>query len=263
MLLFLSKLLPPLLYPLGLTCVLLGVALLSRQRWPRVAQTAIALGLAILLISSSPWTAYWLVSSLEQRHIPAGPLPPAAAIVVLGGGTKPALPPRPGVDLAEAGDRILYGAQLYREGKAPWLVLSGGRIDWMGGGRSEVADMAELAMLFGVPASAILQDTASFNTYQNAVNVRQILAAKGIQRVLLVTSALHMPRALLIFQRQGLDPIAAPTDFLYTDADRALWRTQPRVVLLNFLPDAEALAKTTRAIKEYVGMAVYRVFGWL
>lgn len=263
MLLFLSKLLPPLIYPLGLTCVLLGVALFSRRRWPRIADAAIALGWAILLISSSPWTALWLVSSLEQQHVPVGPLPSAAAIVVLGGGTKPALPPRPGVDLAEAGDRVLYGAQLYQAGKAPWLVLSGGRIAWMGGGQSEAADMADLARRLGIPASAILLDTESFNTYQNAVNVRRILAEKGVQQFLLVTSAMHMPRAMLIFQRQGLDPIAAPTDFLYTDADRALGRTQPQAFLLSWLPDADALAKTTRALKEYIGIAVYRGLGWL
>lgn len=263
MLLFISKLLPPLIYPLGLSCVLLGVALFSWRRWPRVAQAAIALGLTVLLISSSPWTALWLVSSLEQRHIPVGPLPQVEAIVVLGGGTKPALPPRPGVDVAEAGDRILYGAQLYRAGKAPWLVLSGGRASWMGGGRSEAADMAEMAIALGVPASAILQDTDSLNTYHNAVNVQRILAEKGLQHILLVTSAMHMPRALLIFQRQGLDPIAAPTDFLYTDADRVLWRTEPQALLLNCLPDAEALARTTRALKEYVGIAVYRGLGWL
>lgn len=123
--------------------------------------------------------------------------------------------------------------------------------------------MAELAIALGVPATAILQDTESLNTYQNAVNVQQILAAKGLQRILLVTSAMHMPRSLLIFQHQGLDPIAAPTDFLYTDADRALWRTEPQALLLNCLPDAEALAKTTRALKEYLGIAVYRGLGWL
>jgi uncharacterized SAM-binding protein YcdF (DUF218 family) len=65
--------------------------------------------------------------------------------------------------------------------------------------------MAEIAQTMGVPASAILQDPDSHNTYQNAVNVRKILDAKGIKGpVLLVTSAMHMTRSLLIFKRQGI-----------------------------------------------------------
>jgi uncharacterized SAM-binding protein YcdF (DUF218 family) len=71
--------------------------------------------------------------------------------VVLGGATKPAFAPRPTVDLSEEGDRVLYGAQLYREGKAPLVIASGGRISWRGGGPSESADMAEILKTLGCP----------------------------------------------------------------------------------------------------------------
>jgi len=74
--------------------------------------------------------------------------------VVLGGATKSAFFPRPTVDLSESGDaygglrlRLIYAAQLYRQKRAPIIILSGGRIDWRGSGSSESADMVYLRSL--------------------------------------------------------------------------------------------------------------------
>ena len=263
MFLFLSKLLPAFFYPLGLACLLMVVALVTFWKRPRVAIGAIATALFVLLVASNGAVSRSLVRSLEWQHIPSGELPQVPAIVVLGGGIKPKVPPRPWVDLADRGDRILYGALLYRQGKAPWLVLSGGRIDWKDNNDSESKDMAAIALAMGVPPSAILEDPTSLNTYQNAVNVRKILDDKKIQRrVLLITSAMHMPRSLLIFKRQGIDAIAAPTDFLLTEKDFKppdSWQA----IVFNLLPDIENLGNTTSVIKEYLGIAVYRLKGWL
>ncbi len=262
MFLFLSKLLPLFLYPLGLSCLLMVVALLSFWKRPRLAATAISLSLLVLWLGSSPLIANGLVQSLEFQNITAGNLPQVEAIVVLGGATKPALPPRPGVDLSEAGDRVLYAAQLYREGKAPRIILSGGRIRWLGTGTPESTDMATVIQTLGVPATAILQDSRSRNTYENALNVKQILDRQEIQApVLLVTSALHMPRSLLIFKHLGISAIAAPTDFRITYADQ-----QPAslpALLIDLLPQANSLQQTSSALKEYIGLVVYRLWGWL
>jgi uncharacterized SAM-binding protein YcdF (DUF218 family) len=263
MFLFLSKLLPLFLYPLGLACLLLVVALGMLWRRSRWASLPVALALIVLLLASNSWVANDLVKSLEWQHIPAGKLPKADAIVVLGGGTKPAFPPRPAVDLSEEGDRVLYGAQLYREGNAPVVITSGGRIDWRGSGPPESGDMAEILKTLGVPASAILQDPTSLNTYQNAVNVRRIVKERGFRRILLVTSAMHMPRSLRIFQRQGIDAIPAPTDFLIAQQDIKETDSTPQAILLNLFPDAGQLENTTRALKEFMGMVIYRLRGWL
>jgi uncharacterized SAM-binding protein YcdF (DUF218 family) len=223
----------------------------------------VALALIVLLLASNSWVANGLVRSLEWQQIPAGELPTADAIVVLGGATKSAFPPRPGVDVSEEGDRVLYGAQLYREGKAPLVIASGGRIAWRGGGPSESADMAEILKTLGVPTTAILQDPTSLNTYQNAINVRQIMKERGIRRVLLVTSAMHMPRSLRIFQRQGIEAIPAPTDFLVTQQESEEPNSSPQATALSLLPDVDRLEKTTRVLKEYIGMVIYRLRGWL
>ena len=232
-------------------------------RRSRLVPVPITLALILLLVGSSGWVANGLTKSLEWQYIPRGALPTADAIVVLGGATKSAFPPRPAVDLSESGDRVLYGAQLYREGKAPVVIASGGRINWRGSGPSESSDMAEIMKTLGVPASAILQDPTSLNTHQNAVNVKKIMKERGIRRVLLVTSAMHMPRSLKIFQRQGIEAIPAPTDFLVTQHDIEESTNTTEAIVLNLLPDTDRLDKTTRALKEYIGTVVYRLRGWL
>jgi uncharacterized SAM-binding protein YcdF (DUF218 family) len=261
MFLFLSKLLPLFFYPLGLACLLMLVALVTLWKRPRWAAGAIATSLVVILVASNAWVSSSLVRSLEWQHLPPAELPQAPAIVVLGGAIKPKIPPRPWVDVADRGDRILHGAQLYRQAKAPILILSGGRIDWQGGGDPESSDMAQIATVMGVPSGAILQDPTSLNTYQNAVNVRKILDERKIERrVLLVTSALHMPRSLMIFKRLGINAIPAPTDFLVTaeTEESQTWQS----FLINLLPDPENLKSTTDALKEYIGIVVYRIRGW-
>ncbi len=263
MFLYLSKLLPLFFYPLGLACISLLVALVMLWKRPRIAAGAIAFALILLLLCSNGWVSHWLVRSLEWQNIPPTSIPNAGAIVVLGGATKSAFPPRPGVDLSEAGDRIIYAAQLYRQQKAPIIILSGGRINWRGGGASESADMADILTSIGIPKQAIVQEPDSLNTYQNAVNVRGILQSRNIHRVLLITSAIHMPRSLKIFQRQGIEAIATPTDFLISENEVQELSSSPKAAILNLLPDTENLHQFTNALKEYIGLLVYGLRGWL
>jgi uncharacterized SAM-binding protein YcdF (DUF218 family) len=231
------------------------------RRW--LSALFVVLALTVLLVSSNGMLTTRLIQSLEWRNIPPGELPKAEAIVVLGGATKSQVPPRPSVDLSEAGDRVLYAAQLYREERAPLIILSGGRITWKGGGPSESTDMATLLRTMGIPKSAIVEDPTSLNTYENAVNVKKILQERKIQQVLLVTSAMHMPRSLLIFQKQGINVIPAPTDFLVSEQDVSEPTATTEAKILNILPDSSRLDQTTRALKEYLGIVIYRLRGWL
>ena len=261
---FLSKLLPLFIYPLGLSCLLMVLGLIWLWKKPKRARWAIAASLFVLYFSSNIAVSDKLVSTLEWRYLPPDPMPTADAIVVLGGATAPAIKPRPWVEVSERGDRILYGARLYNQGKAPKLILSGGRIIWRGGsGASEAGDMQEIATAMNVPASDILLEETSLNTRQNAVNVKALMAEQNINSLLLVTSALHMPRSVAIFRKLGIAVIPAPTDYLVTQegfegADKTL---QARVLAL--FPDAVALDQFTVAMKEYVGFLFYRLRGWV
>ncbi|MGF1457522.1 MAG: YdcF family protein [Leptolyngbyaceae cyanobacterium] len=264
MFLFLSKLLPLLVYPLGLASLMMLVTIWGVwRRRRRLAMTTAIATVVILWFGSNAWVATRLVQSLEWQNLPPQSMPEAEAIVVLGGCTRPADYPRPWVDVSEAGDRVLHGAQLYNAGKAPRVILSGGRIAWKGSGPPESDDMAQIVVAMGVPRQAIIEDPTSLNTYQNAVNVKAILAREQISRILLVTSAMHMPRSLAIFRKQGIDAIAAPTDFLISERAVAEVSSTHQAVLLSLLPDANNLNVISRAIKEYLGLLVYRLRGWL
>ncbi len=261
MFLFLSKLLPLFIYPLGLSCILLVVALVMLWKKPRLAAIPVASALVIMLVTSNSWVSLSLMRSLEWQNTPTQ-LPQAEAIVILGGGTKSQFFPRPGVDLSEEGDRVLYGAELYKQALAPIIIVSGGRIAWRGSGAPEAMDMAEILTQVGVPKSAIIQEPNSYNTHDNAVNVKQMLNSRGIKNILLVTSALHMPRSLAIFKRQKIAAIAAPTDFLVSTNEFQEIQSSFEARLLTLLPDSGALQNFTRALKEYMGLIIYRLRGW-
>ena len=263
MFLFFSKLLPVLIYPLGFSCLLLLLTLVFIWRRPRLAALCSSVSLVVLLTMSSGVVADALLRSLEWQNIPEEPLPNADAIVVLGGAIRAQERPRPWVEVAEAGDRPLYGSRLFLQKKAPLIIFSGGRIPWYGGygATPESADMAEIAKAMGVPQSAILEDQTSLNTRQNAENVKAIVDEEGIDSILLVTSAAHMPRSLRIFRKLGMNVTPAPTDFLTTQ-DVSDEEAGTRL-LLNSLPNAEHLFESTRVFKEYIGTFVYWLKGWV
>ncbi|MBN1145847.1 MAG: YdcF family protein [Anaerolineales bacterium] len=263
MFLFLSKLLPPLVYPVGLACVLIALALfLAPRRAPRAGlqRAVLALALTCLLLGGNGWVATGLARSLEWRCLPPEPLPQAEAIVLLGGSTLPALAPRPMVEISGAGDRVLYAAWLYKQGLAARILLSGGVLDWSEQDTSPAEDMATLLEMMGVPPEALWLESESRNTYENALYSARILREKGVRRILLVTSASHMPRSLKLFQAQGLQVIPMPTDFTVTQ--RASQEMDARAVILGLAPSAENLALSTRMLKEYIGIFVYDLRGW-
>ena len=108
---------------------------------------------------------------------------------------------------------------------------------------------------WGVDRSAIKFESKSRTTYENAVYTREILVREGIKRILLVTSASHMRRALATFRSADIDAWPAPTDHQIVES-QAPWP-------LGWLPDDETLFKTRRAIKERIGFQIYKFRGWI
>ncbi|MEM3432742.1 MAG: YdcF family protein [Candidatus Methanomethyliaceae archaeon] len=263
MFVYLSKLLPLFLYPLGIAFFLVLLALFL-ARHVRAQRAVLLAALLLLWASSNRWTSLWLARTLEWRYLPPQEIPTAEVIVVLGGGTESADFPRSGVELNSAGDRVLYAAWLYQQGKAEHLLLSGGSIEWRQDSSTPAEEMAALLQRLGIPREALWLETQSRNTYENALNCRKILEAKGIQRIILVTSALHMPRAVALFEHQGLEVIPAPTDFKVTQENwQALRQASLPVQLLNLLPSADNLSSVTSTLKEYLGILVYSLRGWM
>ena len=257
MLIFLSKFLPVLVYPLGLSCILIAGGLFLKRR-PTVQRALFWAALLLLWLGGNHWLAFSLARSLEWQNLPSSTPIHADVIVVLGGGTEPALYPRSTVEVNAAGDRMLYAARLYQQGAAAHILLSGGSIDWMTAGSSTpAAEMADIMTLAGIPRDALWLENQSLNTYENAYYGKQTLQARGIDRIILVTSAVHMPRARALFEHQGLVVTPAPTDFTVTQAG---WDRMFQFNLLdqavNFFPSSSSLSLTTNVLKEYFGFWV-------
>lgn len=269
----LSKLLPLGLYPLGLGLMLQLAGLLGRRR--RWGTWAGAGGLALLWLASLPLVSRELVWSLEEQASRLSPvtLPRADAVLVLGGGLRPALAPRRGVEVGEAGDRLLTGITLLRRGVAPLLVVSGGRVSFAAADPSPAeADSAlRLARELGVPAGRMLRNPGPGpdgprNTVEEADALAALARQRGWRSLLLVTSATHLPRAVATFQRRlpvslGLRLIPVACDY-QLPSRQLLGRATAVSLLLDLLPSADALASTTLVLREYAGLLAYRLRGW-
>jgi len=255
MFVILSKLLPAFVYPLGLSVLLLAVAAALRGR-PRLTRALCLAALALLLTFSSWTVANGLLTSLENQYprMPIQSIPRAEAIVALGGAdSQDAAVPGEEPDLARSSDRLLYAARLYRAGKAPFILFSGGAIQEKNRG-VEAANAARLLREWLVPQNAIVLEGESRNTRENALFSMRILRPRGVSRIILVTSAFHMPRAVAVFRKVGFQVIPAPADFKSGDPD-GVW---PGV-----LPSVDALAMSQLAAKEWLGIFVYRLRGWV
>lgn len=249
--LYLSKLLPLLVYPVSLTLLLAGFSGLCRMlRWRWLASFTIVLAILVLWISATPAVAKFLCGALERQFPPIAiaDTPTADAIIVLGGAVGQTLPPRLVPDLNDAIDRVVHAARLYRAGKAPRILIAAGNLPWGHTLRSEAELIAALLTEWGIPHSALLLDTTSRNTAENAENAGELMARHHLHTGLLVTSAGHMPRASALFQAAGVQVTPCSTDLRVVGEQRG--------TIFQWLPDVTALTLTTLAIKEWLGLRV-------
>jgi len=238
-----ALLLPPL--DLVLAC---AAGMLLKKRWPRLGRWLSAGALLLLLVFSTRAGALLFVAPLENRVPPLASAQGtgAQAIVVLGGGRLADAPEYGGNDIPGYATlaRLRYAAKLHRETGLPLLVAGGAPT----GGEAEAAVMARtLREAFATPVK--WQDDHSDDTAQNAAFSARILKREGITRILLVTDAMHMPRARAVFERTGLEIVAAPTMLFSRDT----------LTALQFLPDGEGLRRTHYALHEWLGLAWYRL----
>lgn len=156
---------------------------------------------ALLLFASAylPITQHAVVHYLRVET----PLQPTCAIVVLGGGLE-----GNGQAGVSTRKRVAFGVYLHKIGLGRWLIVSGGDEQ---SGACEARVMRQLAMQSGISKQSIIAESASQNTYENAVCTAQILRDRQLgAEVILVTSPYHMRRACLCFAKQGVQVLPAP-----------------------------------------------------
>jgi uncharacterized SAM-binding protein YcdF (DUF218 family) len=238
------------------TACILGL-LLSRavSAHRLLSRVMFAVSLAVLWLAATPPMAQLVTYSLERQYPERAisSLPNLDIAIVLGGAVRPAQSPRQGIELGEAGNRVLYAAQLYKAGKVKQILAVGGRLPWETHLTSEADDMTQVLLELGVPTSAIQQEHESQTTHENAERSAAILAHGGFHSGFLVTSALHMPRAILEFRHTVIDLQPASTDVNVT------WPLIDSP--LDLLPSAAALDLTNRSLHEYLGLLAATVRG--
>jgi uncharacterized SAM-binding protein YcdF (DUF218 family) len=259
MLIALSKIVVVPFYPLGFALALMAASLVLFHFRKTRAGVGFIIGTAIVLylFSAGP-LPYWLVRSLERQYAPTEMFPQTSAIVLLTGGETAKAPPRLFDEVNEAGDRILYAGRLMAVNAAPRCIITGGNIGFLRTIEGSQAEAAAhlLANCKGVDTSRILLETQARNTYENGVFTKRLLDSLGLSpSIILVTSALHMPRSVAIFKKLGFTVFPAPVDYL-ADAP-CQWKP------VGFLPNVGALESATNALHELYGIIAYQLLGWL
>ena len=243
----LEKTIIALVSPLG-TAWFLGLLAVLLAAWGRRRLAAFmgVLALAWLGVWSLPVASHTLRAAIEAQHplLAMDAVPRAQAIVVLGGGVLPARHKGQPPDLQEAADRLTHGARLFRAGKAPLLVLSGGSNRAVSA-TSEAEAMRQLLLEWGVPAQAMVLEERSRNTRENARFTAEILLCFVMMRRPPGSTPLHNPTPCPPIEAQGLMVTPAATDH----------EARSRFTAADWLPDAQALHGSARAFKELLGRA--------
>ncbi|SFV53526.1 Membrane Protein Functionally coupled to the MukBEF Chromosome Partitioning Mechanism [hydrothermal vent metagenome] len=237
---YLKKIVTFFIEPLGFTITfgLVGLYLLHRGKY-RVSKLFLTISIGSLLLFSYPPFANLLVTNLEDRYHKYEYTKDIRYIHVLGAGhtTDPSQPLSS--QICSAGlKRDIEGIHIYNRSKNSKIIFTG----YEGFTDTPASTMnSKLAISLGVKAEDIIQNPKPKDTKEEAIFAKSIV---GEEPFALVTSATHMPRAMMIFQSLGMHPVAAPTDFVKSKGYNLL-----------AAPNIDALNRSKRAIHEYMGIA--------
>lgn len=237
---------------IGLVLIVAGGLCLWRS-WRKTGFGLLIGAVAWLWLWSTPMMYRWIGGSLESEWpvVKAEDAPTADAIVLLGGGMGSNTNVYPYAEMWNGADRVWHAARLYKAGKAPLIVPTG---------KGEQESTVPLLRDLGVPESAIVVENKARNTEENARFVEKILEPRNTQntrkRVLLVTSAWHMRRSVLMYRRYApsLEIIPAAADY------EATVNTSHPFCFKDIWPDTNALFANSYIFKEYLGYWGYRLF---
>jgi uncharacterized SAM-binding protein YcdF (DUF218 family) len=222
------------------------------------------ISLSFYYICATPIFSNWLISSLETyppldiTRVTADnnqtTKPDIQAIVVLSGGRNNNSPEYNGETVSGSSlIRLRYAAKLSKATNLPVIVSGGNPLEKS---KTSDAELMKAALVndFGVNSDNVWVEPNSDNTYENAEFTKAILVNKNLKNIYCVTSAYHMPRAMLSFEKVGVNAIAAPTDYLQNDISSAA----SNAGILTWLPSIHSYAKSRTALHEFFGLVWYK-----
>lgn len=244
--------------PVCATLLGLGVVLLWLTKRTRAGTVLVTIGLAVLILFGEGTLSSRILKSLEYRYKPVEPHQvhqsqeaPLQYVVVLSAGhisdpNSPLARQITWVGLV----RLIEGIRFHKVLPGSKLVLSG---DSAHDPVPESGAMAKLAVELGVNEADIIVDPSAKNTEEQ---VQRVQAIVGQAPFMLVTSALHMPRAMALFEKSGLHPMPIPTGYYLRDG-----MSSEAFDLVDHLPRAESIRLAERAMHEYLGLAWSKLRG--
>lgn len=252
---YLSKIFWLLAHPLNLTGILLGIGLiLLVVHWTRLAGTAFAL--AFVVIALSTWTSLGALAlhPLEDRFARSDPAPEHIdGIIVLGGGFEGAVNmARGGYELNASGDRFVETAVLARRYPGVPVVITGGNGSMLLEGEGDADTAPRLLTALGIDPERLVLENRSRNTDENALFTRDLMEPQAGQTWLLITSAFHMPRSVLLFEKAGFEVTPWPADYRTTGRETLGFAQSNSITNLHI---------TTIALREWIGLVAYRLTG--
>lgn len=250
----LSKILDFFVTPLAWVLLCFAVSFVVKN--DRLRKRLRMAGVILLLVFTNPW--------LIKRAVYAWEIPPVKSEeiaqpydvgIVLGGSMRYFDPSVNRVVYSSSVDRLLQALQLYHDGKIKKILLSGGSgfvnyQDW-----KESGLIAKVLLKSGVKVEDIILENSSRNTYENALHAVEMLRSGTYgQRVLLITSAFHMRRSLMCFEK-----LQFKVEPFSVDLRSAVHiQTLDRIIQ----PDAECLMQWDMLIHEWVGIVMYKMMGY-
>jgi uncharacterized SAM-binding protein YcdF (DUF218 family) len=242
---YLHKILPLIFSPLFfiLSIIIFGIIIGSKK--------TSFVGVIILIICSMPIVSGKMIAYLESDYELNRPseISTADAIVVLSGMIK-TIKTKDSLDYewSEAVDRFFAGIDLFKLNKAPTLIFTRGKVPWSIG-LPEGEFLREEAIKLGIPKKNILLTENVENTDQEAKAIKKLFSIDN-PKIILVTSAFHMPRAQLVFEAAGINVIPFPVDFK-TGAGK--------LTFMSFIPSAGSFASTNFFVREMIGRTYYNL----
>jgi uncharacterized SAM-binding protein YcdF (DUF218 family) len=243
---YLNKILPVFVMPIMLIIYLLIYGVWKKKKWP------IYTAIISLYVFSTPIFAenfFKLIEGTELRQTPQN-VSNAEAIVVLSGMINQVKSTNGVYPEWMDPDRFFAGLDLYKSGKAPKIIFTNGKLPWDKSAQTEGDILRKFALDYSVPDSAIVLTGNVENTADEAKAVGKLMGKW--KRIILVTSAYHMPRAKQNFESQDFIVQTYKVDFKVDQLNG--------LTLMDFLPDADSFRLLNTGYRELIGRVIYYIF---